>query len=166
MPTEQQIIAAERQALMGLLGQVPLRSVDENLVVASWNIAQFSDGKSARALQYIADICERFDIVAIQEVKSNLNGLARLQKLLPGGRYASSSPTRPATTSAWPFSTISGRSRARVSSARSPSTARLPSRTCSSSSARRTAPRSAPAGSTSRWCRCTSRKARGTASWA
>jgi len=84
MPTEQQIIAAERQALMGLLANVPLRTVDENVVIASWNIAQFSNQKKARALQYIADICERFDIVAIQEVKSNLQGLAKLQKLLPG----------------------------------------------------------------------------------
>lgn len=84
MPTEKQIIAAERRALMGLLSSVPLRSVDENVVIASWNIAQFSDKKKARALQYIADICERFDIVAIQEVKSNLQGLSKLQKLLPG----------------------------------------------------------------------------------
>jgi len=83
MPAEQQIIAAERRALMGLLSRVPLRSVDENVVIASWNIAQFSDKKKSRALQYIADICERFDIVAIQEVKSNLQGLAKLQKLLP-----------------------------------------------------------------------------------
>ena len=84
MPTEQQIIAAERRALMGLLAAVPTRSVDENVLIASWNIAQFSNQKKARALQYIADICERFDVVAIQEVKSNLQGLARLQKLLPG----------------------------------------------------------------------------------
>ena len=84
MPTDQQIIAEERKALMGLLSAVPLRSVDENAVIASWNIAQFSKQKKARALQYIADICERFDIVAIQEVKSSLEGLAKLQKLLPG----------------------------------------------------------------------------------
>ena len=84
MPTEQQIVAAERRALMGLLAAVPTRSVDENVLIASWNIAQFSNQKKARALQYIADICERFDIVAIQEVKSNLQGLAKLQKLLPG----------------------------------------------------------------------------------
>jgi exonuclease III len=84
MPTEQQIIAAERKKLMELLNVIPLRSVDENVVIASWNIAQFSEKKKARALQYIADICERFDIVAIQEVKTNLQGLARLQKLLPG----------------------------------------------------------------------------------
>jgi len=84
MPTDPQIIAAERKSLMGLLSKVPLRSVDENVVIASWNIAQFSEKKKARALQYIADICERFDIVAIQEVKSNLGGLSKLQDLLPG----------------------------------------------------------------------------------
>jgi endonuclease/exonuclease/phosphatase family metal-dependent hydrolase len=94
MPTEQQIIAAERQALMELLNVIPLRSVDENVVMASWNIAQFSNKKKARALQYIADICERFDIVAIQEVKSNLQGLARLQAILPGHyRILVSDPT-------------------------------------------------------------------------
>jgi endonuclease/exonuclease/phosphatase family metal-dependent hydrolase len=58
--------------------------VDENVLIATWNIAQFSNNKKQRALQYIADICERFDIVAIQEVKTSLLGLARLQKLLPG----------------------------------------------------------------------------------
>ena len=84
MPTERQIVAAERKALMRLLSDVPLRAVDENVLIASWNIAQFSDRKKARALQYIADICERFDIVAIQEVKSHLGGLSKLQQLLPG----------------------------------------------------------------------------------
>ena len=69
---------------MRLLSDVPLRAVDENVLIASWNIAQFSDRKKARALQYIADICERFDIVAIQEVKSHLGGLSKLQQLLPG----------------------------------------------------------------------------------
>lgn len=95
MPTEQQIIAGERRALMTLLtNNVPLRSVDENVLIASWNIAQFSNNKKARALQYIADICERFDIVAIQEVKSNLQGLAKLQALLPGNyRILVSDPT-------------------------------------------------------------------------
>ena len=77
MPTEPQIIAAERQALMGLLAEIPLRSVDENVVIASWNIAQFSNKKKVRALQYIADICERFDIIAIQEEKTNLQGLSK-----------------------------------------------------------------------------------------
>lgn len=83
-PSEEEIIAAERQALMVLLSDLPLRSIDENVLIASWNIAQFTNNKTDRALQYIADICERFDIVAIQEVKSDLRGLAKLQALLPG----------------------------------------------------------------------------------
>ena len=88
MPSEAEIIAKERQALMKLMDSdphcIPRREIDENVLIASWNIAQFSNKKKSRALQYIADICERFDIVAIQEVKSDLRGLSRLQKLLPG----------------------------------------------------------------------------------
>ncbi len=88
MPTEAEIIATERRALMDLMDhapyQIPHRQVDENIVIATWNIAQFSNNKKARALQYIADMCERFDIVAIQEVKGDLRGLSRLQALLPG----------------------------------------------------------------------------------
>ena len=88
MPTTAQVIAKERRALMKLMDtgahKIPNRQVDENLLIATWNIAHFSNKKKSRALQYIADICERFDIVAIQEVKTDLRGLARLQSLLPG----------------------------------------------------------------------------------
>ena len=88
MPTAKQIIAKERKALMKLMDKgefaIPSREVDVNLLIASWNIAQFSNTKTNRAIQYIADICERFDIIAIQEVKTDLRGLARLQNKLPG----------------------------------------------------------------------------------
>lgn len=88
MPNLTNIIAKERLALMKLMDnaphRIPRREIDENVLIATWNIAQFSNKKKARALQYIADICERFDIVAIQEVKTDLRGLSRLQKLLPG----------------------------------------------------------------------------------
>ena len=81
-------IAKERQELMQLMDEgkykVPNRRIDENLLIATWNIQQFGNQKSARALQYIADICERFDIIALQEIKTDLRGLSRLQKLLPG----------------------------------------------------------------------------------
>ena len=70
---------------MDLLNEkIPLRSIDENVLIASWNIAQFTNNKKSRAIKYIADICERFDIVAIQELKPDLRGLAKLQKALPG----------------------------------------------------------------------------------
>ena len=82
--------AQERLVLMNLMDngdyKIPSRRVDENLLLATWNIQQFSEKKSWRALKYIADIIERFDIVAIQEIKSDLRGLAKLQEILPG-RY-------------------------------------------------------------------------------
>lgn len=88
MPSETVTIARERQALKDMMDsgpfKIPSRRVDENILIATWNIQQFSNNKGKRALQYIADICERFDIVALQEVKTDLTGLSRLQNLLPG----------------------------------------------------------------------------------
>ncbi len=81
-------IASERQALMDLMDSgvyaVPNRRVDENLLIATWNIQHFSNKKTNRAIQYMADICERFDIIALQEVKTDLRGLSKLQEMLPG----------------------------------------------------------------------------------
>lgn len=99
MPTaDAQLIAEERRALMKLMDtgpyRIPSRKINENLIIATWNIEHFSDRHSARAIQYIADICERFDIVALQEVKTSLRGLQRLQALLPGDyRILVSDPT-------------------------------------------------------------------------
>jgi endonuclease/exonuclease/phosphatase family metal-dependent hydrolase len=94
------LIAKERKALMKLLDdadspfKVPSRKLNENLIVATWNIRQFSNNKTKRALQYIADICERFDIIALQEVKTDLRGLDGLLKLLPGNyKFLVSDPT-------------------------------------------------------------------------
>ena len=87
MPNKEVLIAKERKALMDLMdgpSKVSNRKVDENIVIATWNIQQFGEKKEDRALQYIADICERFDVVALQEVKTDLTGLSRLQHLLPG----------------------------------------------------------------------------------
>lgn len=88
MPADSVQIATERKNLMKLMDEgdyaVPNRRVDENLLLATWNIRQFGNKKTTRALQYIADICERFDIIALQEIKTDLRGLSRLQNLLPG----------------------------------------------------------------------------------
>lgn len=88
MAADEVIIAKERKALMDLMDsppfKVPSRKINENLVIATWNIQQFSNNKTRRALQYIADICERFDVVALQEVKTDLRGLSKLQSMLPG----------------------------------------------------------------------------------
>jgi endonuclease/exonuclease/phosphatase family metal-dependent hydrolase len=88
MSASEVTIAKERKALMKLMDEglyaIPERKVDVNILIATWNIQQFSNKKGPRALQYIADICERFDIIALQEVKTDLRGLSRLQALLPG----------------------------------------------------------------------------------
>jgi endonuclease/exonuclease/phosphatase family metal-dependent hydrolase len=88
IPADTQLEAQERLDLMKLMDTgeyiIPRREVDENMILATWNIQQFSEKKSWRALKYIADIIERFDIVAIQEIKSDLRGLSKLQQILPG----------------------------------------------------------------------------------
>ena len=88
IPTDTQIEAQERLNLMKLMDlgsyKIPKREVDENLIICTWNIQNFSEKKSWRSLKYISDIIERFDIVAIQEIKSDLRGINKLQKLLPG----------------------------------------------------------------------------------
>ena len=49
MATEAEVIAKERKALMKLMDsaahRIPKREVDENLLIATWNIAQFSNKK-------------------------------------------------------------------------------------------------------------------------
>lgn len=100
MPVAEADIARERRALMKLMDdeasafKIPSRKLNENLILATWNIQQFSDRHSGRALQYIADIVEHFDLVALQEVKTHLGGLQRLQDCLPGNyRILVSDPT-------------------------------------------------------------------------
>ncbi len=90
IPEDTHLEASERLALMKLMDEgefaIPSRQLDVNLLLATWNIQHFSEKKSWRALKYIADIIERFDIVAIQELKSDLRGISKLFEILPG-RY-------------------------------------------------------------------------------
>jgi len=88
IPHDTPLEAKERLDLMKLMDEgdfmIPKRQVDENVLLATWNIQQFSEKKSWRAIKYMADIIERFDIVAIQELKSDLRGLSKLCEILPG----------------------------------------------------------------------------------
>jgi endonuclease/exonuclease/phosphatase family metal-dependent hydrolase len=88
VPNDTVLEAKERLDLMKLMNsgqsKVPNRRLDENLLLATWNIQNFSEKKSWRSLKYIADMIERFDIVAIQEIKTDLRGLSKLQEILPG----------------------------------------------------------------------------------
>ena len=71
MPGEEWITANERRELMNLMDsgptKIPNRRVDENLILATWNIQNFGAKKSDRAIQYIADIVERFEMAVTDE---------------------------------------------------------------------------------------------------
>lgn len=68
---------------------IPARTVDSTLLLATWNIREFggnkSGGRDPEALFYIAEIISRFDIVAVQEVRDNLDALDELMSYL--GRW-------------------------------------------------------------------------------
>ncbi len=68
----------------GLEQRVPSRKSDESLLVASWNIKEFghTTQRLNEAYFYIAEIIARFDLVAIQEVKSTLKDLRIVMRIL------------------------------------------------------------------------------------
>jgi len=65
---------------------IPAKSVDSTLLLGTWNIREFggtkSGGRNAEALFYIAEIISHFDIVAVQEVRNNLDALDELMSYL------------------------------------------------------------------------------------
>jgi len=61
---------------------IPPKTATDTLLLATWNIREFGDNRRAESLHYIAEIISRFDLVAVQEVSSNLAGLQNLMKLL------------------------------------------------------------------------------------
>lgn len=78
-----------------LAAKIPSKKLDQNLLIATWNIRHFGnltrewysgDGDSPKrdlhSLLCIAEILKRFDIIAIQEVKSNLRALRDTLKYL------------------------------------------------------------------------------------
>lgn len=75
-------------ALKQALRDIPTKTVDETLLLATWNIRDFDKPaygqRSDEAIYYIAEIISRFDLVAIQEVYKDLTALHRLIKVLGG----------------------------------------------------------------------------------
>ena len=69
---------------------LPPKIVDSNLLIGSWNIRNLSSvhqkwdentgspKRNLRAMVYIAEVVKSFDVVAVQEVKSNTSGLRML----------------------------------------------------------------------------------------
>jgi endonuclease/exonuclease/phosphatase family metal-dependent hydrolase len=64
------------------------KTLDKTLLVASWNLREFggakSGGREQEPLLYIAEIMSRFDLIAVQEVRNNLQALDDLMRLLGG----------------------------------------------------------------------------------
>ncbi len=84
-----------RRTLEGLLRlkaeldkAIPVKTVDPTLLLATWNIREFggtkSGGREKEPLFYIAEIMSRFDMVAVQEVRDNLDALDDLMYILGG----------------------------------------------------------------------------------
>jgi endonuclease/exonuclease/phosphatase family metal-dependent hydrolase len=84
---------AERAArgLLKLRNQLrrdlPPRNLDENLLLASWNLREFGRNQKygprmPEAIQYIAEVMAHFDLIAVQEVHQNLGDLTRLMQTL------------------------------------------------------------------------------------
>jgi Endonuclease/Exonuclease/phosphatase family len=65
---------------------IPERDLRRNLLIATWNIREFDSGKGGRrldeAIYYMAEIIDRFDLVAVQEVRDDLFALQRLMEAL------------------------------------------------------------------------------------
>lgn len=74
---------------------IPARALDRNLLIGTWNIRAFggvtpkwragdddSPKRDVLALRAIAEIVSRFDVVAIQEVRGNIQALRHLLKVL------------------------------------------------------------------------------------
>ena len=69
--------------LRGQLGrEIPQKTATETLLLATWNIRKFGNNRRQESLFYIAEIISRFDLVAVQEVSSDLKGLKNLMNLL------------------------------------------------------------------------------------
>src|SRR4030043_342708 len=70
------------------LEEIPERTQKETMLLATWNIRDFDTADYGKRLDesiyYIAEIIDRFDLVAVQEVNNDLTGLNRLMNVLGG----------------------------------------------------------------------------------
>jgi endonuclease/exonuclease/phosphatase family metal-dependent hydrolase len=70
--------------------ELPGKMIDRNLIIATWNLRSFgevyerweenegSPKRNLRAMAYIAEVIKRFDVVAVQEVKSDTTAIRML----------------------------------------------------------------------------------------
>jgi len=78
--------------------EIPMRTLEETLLLATWNIRDFDKPAYGKRLDesfyYIAEIISHFDLVAIQEVYKDLTGLNRVMATLgPAWKFIFSDET-------------------------------------------------------------------------
>ncbi|MCB9282689.1 MAG: endonuclease/exonuclease/phosphatase family protein [Lewinellaceae bacterium] len=68
--------------------EIPSKSAEETVLLATWNIREFDSpaygDRIPEAFYYIAEIVARFDLIAIQEVRQDLKALYKLMDILGG----------------------------------------------------------------------------------
>lgn len=68
--------------------EIPKKTLDQTLLIASWNLREFGGikygGRENEPLFYISEIMSRFDLIAVQEVRDNLDALDALMNILGG----------------------------------------------------------------------------------
>ena len=63
--------------------KIPSKQIDKNLMVATFNIREFGANRRKNfAINALAEICSNFDVIAIQELRSNLEDLKRMLEVL------------------------------------------------------------------------------------
>ena len=91
-----QDIAAELLELRDVLdADIPAKTLDRNLLIATWNLRMFGDltekwkaaetdspKRDLHSLLCIKEILSRFDVIAVQEVRGNIKCLRHLMKVI------------------------------------------------------------------------------------
>jgi endonuclease/exonuclease/phosphatase family metal-dependent hydrolase len=79
-------VAALQRLRSGLDRELPRKTLDDTMLLATWNIRELDSSKygerTDEAYLYLAEIVSRFDVVAVQEVRNDLGGLRRLTAAL------------------------------------------------------------------------------------
>lgn len=78
-----------------LTAEIPAKRLEQNLLIATWNIRAFGDitrkwvsgandspKRDLHATRCIAEIISHFDVIAVQEVRANIRGLRDMMRLL------------------------------------------------------------------------------------
>ena len=86
MPDGERILERLLALRKQLKTEIPLRTQNDTLLLATWNIREFEspkyDSRVPESYYYIAEILSHFDLIALQEVYRDLEGLYQVQRIL------------------------------------------------------------------------------------